>query len=93
MLMSCEQHWYNALDNNRTVNTVEDMQLICMPRHHRQSQSLMHVPCYADGEQVLQCIFIKDETRFNLATSKIKKVSMMWRQPSSPPAKNLEQHN
>jgi hypothetical protein len=92
MLMSREQHWYNALDNNRTVNTV-DMQLICMPRHHRQPQSLMHVPCYADGEQVIQCIFIHDETRFNLATSKIKRVSMMWRQLSSPPAKSSKQHN
>jgi hypothetical protein len=33
MLMPWEQLWYNALDNNRKVNTVEDRQPICMPSH------------------------------------------------------------
>ena len=28
--MSWEQLWCNALDNNRTVNSAEDMQPICM---------------------------------------------------------------
>ena len=32
ILMPWEQLWYNALDNNRTVNTVEDRQPICVPR-------------------------------------------------------------
>jgi hypothetical protein len=31
-------------------------------------------------------LFTQYETRFNLATSKIKRASMMWRHPSSPPA-------
>jgi len=31
--MSWEQLWCNVIENNRTVNTVEDRQLICMPRH------------------------------------------------------------
>jgi len=29
--MSWEQLWCNVVDNKRTVNTVGDMQLICMP--------------------------------------------------------------
>ena len=53
-------------------------------------QSLMHLPRDADGEQVLQCIFTQDETRFNHATSKIKTVSMMGRHPFSPPAKKFK---
>jgi hypothetical protein len=32
MLMSWEQLWHNAVDNNGTLNTVVDEQLICMPR-------------------------------------------------------------
>jgi hypothetical protein len=50
----------------------------------------MHVPLDATGEQVLQCIFTQDETRFNHATSEIKRGSMMWRHPSSPPPKKFK---
>jgi hypothetical protein len=48
------------------------------------------MPCYADGDHVLQCIFIQHETRFIHATSKIKRASMMWRLPSTPPAEKFK---
>lgn len=41
--MSWEQLWCNAVDNSRTVNAVEDMQLICMLGMSTMDDSLVQM--------------------------------------------------